>query len=353
MATIKDVAKRAGVSVSTASIALSGRGPVSDATRRRVLEAAEALDYRPNALAQGLVTRRTRTVGLVLADITDPYFHEIAKGVERALSASGYALILADTDRSAAKERRSLEIFASQRVAGVILAGSGTEDEKAPHVQGGDEVAVVAIGRPNWGIPFVAVDNARAAAQAVAHLVETGAERIALIAGPQGLVAAEERRQGYAAALAEHDLPTHPGWVVAGDFTPEGGYRAAVSLLDRCAAGECPYPDAILAANDQMAIGALKGLKERGARVPSDMALAGVGGIPTGEYVDPPLTTISLPMKEMGEAAAGMLIRMIEGTPGVERAIWLETQLLVRGSTRAQGASSNRSPRDVAGQSET
>lgn len=339
MATIKDVAKRAGVSVSTASIALSGKGPVSEATRRRVLEAARALDYRPNAIAQSLVTRRTRTVGLVLADITDPYFHEIAKGVEKALSASGYALILADTDGSASKERRSLEVFESQRVAGVILASSGTKGEAHPLVRQHSPFAVVTVGRHRSQIPFVAVDNAKAAAQAVAHLVETGTSRIAFVAGPQGLLAAEERREGYLAALAERGLPLRPEWIVDGDFTPEGGYRAVAGLLDRCSRERAPRPDAILAANDQMAVGALKALKERGIRVPGDMAVVGIGGIPTGEYVDPPLTTVALPIRAMGEAAANMLVGLIEGRDDVERAVWFETRLLVRASTRASGAS--------------
>lgn len=336
MTTIKDVAKRAGVSVSTASVALSGRGPVSEATRRRVLEAAKALDYRPNAIARSLVTRRTQTVGLVLSDITDPYFHEITKGVEHVLSAAGYALILADTDRSAAKERRSLEIFEGQRVAGIILAGSGTEDEAAPLDLKGDGIAVVTIGRHHAGLPFVAVDNVKAAGQAVAHLAETGARRIAFVAGPEGLLAAEERREGYLAALKERGLPSCPEWIVRGDFTPQGGHRAVAELLERCGRGACPKPDAILAANDQMAIGVLKGLKERGIPVPEEIAVAGIGGIPTGEFVDPPLTTVALPMKAMGEAAAGMLLEMIEGGRRKARpSVWLETHLLVRASTGA------------------
>jgi len=344
MATIKDVAKRAGVSVSTASVALSGRGPVSEATRRRVLEAARALDYRPNALAQSLVTRRTRTIGLVLGDITDPYFHEITKGVEGVLSSAGYALILADTDRSADKERRSLEIFDSQRVAGVILAGSGTEDDEAESetpslIRRAGSPPVVTIGRHRLGIPFVAVDNVQAAAQAVTHLVETGARRIAFVAGPRGLLAAEERLQGYLSAMAGHGLQPDPRWITGGDFTPQGGYHAVATLLERCAAGTCSYPDAILAANDQMAVGALRSLKERGIDVPGRMALAGIGGIPTGEYVEPPLTTVVLPMKAMGEAAAGMLLDIIEGKRDVEQSLWLPTRLLVRGSTRTKATS--------------
>lgn len=334
MATIKDVAKLAGVSISTASIALSGRGPVSEATRRRVLEAARALNYRPNAIARSLVTKRTRTVGLVLSDITDPYFHEITKGVEAVLSKAGYALILADTDHSVQKELRSLETFQSHQVAGIILAGSGMEEAQQLLRLERDDVAVVTLGRRRSGWPFVAVDNAGAAVAAIEHVIETGRRRIAFVAGPKGLLAAEERRQGYFHALESHGLTADRRWQAAGDFTPAGGYRAVQELLD-AVAGDPPEkrPDAILAANDQMAIGVLKGLKERGVAVPQEMAVVGIGGIPTGEYVDPPLTTVALPMKEMGGAAARMLIDLIEGRGEGAREVWLPTRLLVRSST--------------------
>jgi len=344
VATIKDVARLAGVSVSTASVALRGKGPVSEATRRRVIEAARALDYQPNAIARSLVTRRTRTVGLLLSDLTDPYFHEIAKGVEAILTRAGYALILADTDRSPEKELRAYEIFRSQQVAGMILAGSGTEDEA--HIQQLErrDVPIVTLGRHRSGLPCVAVDNIQAAKTATQHLIETGCRRIGLIAGPPGLLAAEERREGYLAALTEHGLSPDPRWVVLGDFTPAGGYRAAMELfafreLDR----PDQRPDGLVAGNDQMAIGALKALRELGIRVPEEIAVVGIGGIPTGEYVEPPLTTVALPLKTMGEAAAQMLLCRIERGGGSlpeqhEEHIWLETTLLVRSSTRARSA---------------
>ena len=284
------------------------------------------------------MTRRTRTVGLVLSDITDPYFHEIAKGVEAVLSEAGYALILADTDHSTEKEIRSLEIFHSQQVAGVILAGSGmTGSEEEQHLLQLEkaDVAVVTLGRHRLGLPFVAVDNAEAAFIAATYLIETGCRRIAFVAGPPGLLAAEERRQGYIRALERHGLPFEPRWVVCGDFTPAGGFRAIKELLD-VVAGEpaARRPDAVVAANDQMAIGVLKGLKEHRIAVPEEMAVVGIGGIPTGEFVDPPLTTVALPMKGMGEAAAQMLIDRIEDACQTREEIWLETRLLVRSSTR-------------------
>ncbi len=343
MATIKDVAKLAGVSVSTASVALRGKGPVSEATRRRVIEAARALDYQPNAIARSLVTRRTRTVGLLLSDLTDPYFHEIAKGVEAVLSRAGYALILADTDRSPEKELRAYEIFRSQQVAGMILAGSGTEDEAHFEQLERRDVPIVTLGRHRSGLPCVAVDNVQAAKTAAQHLIETGCRRIGLIAGPPGLLAAEERREGYLAALAEHGLSPDPRWMLVGDFTPAGGYRAAMELFTARGLDRHDRPDGLVAGNDQMAIGALKALRELGIRVPEEIAVVGIGGIPTGEYVEPPLTTVALPLKTMGEAAAKMLICRVERGGGGpldqhEEHIWMETTLLVRSSTRPRSA---------------
>src|SRR5690606_41296595 len=145
---------------------------------------------------------------------------------------AGYALILADTDRSAAKEQRSLEIIEGQRVAGIILAGSGTEDEAAPLDLKGDGIAVVTIGRHHAGLPFVAVDNVKAAGQAVAHLAETGARRIAFVAGPEGLLAAEERREGYLAALKERGPPSCPEWIVRRSFHPPRRHRDGAGALE-------------------------------------------------------------------------------------------------------------------------
>lgn len=328
MATIKDVAKLAGVSVSTASMALNGKGPVSEATRRRVAAAARALHYRPNAIARSLVTRRTRSVGLILADITDPYFHEIAKGAEAVLSAAGYAMLLADTDRSSVKERRSIEALCSHQVEGLILAGTGMESEALVSEVRRRGIKVVVIGPHAAGVPSVGVDN-RAVGRTIAqHLIERGRRRLAFVGGPPGLGVSEERQRGFLEALASAGM--EPFRIVSADFTPSGGFRAGGELLQ----GEGPEerPDGIVAANDQMAIGVVKAVRERGYSVPGEVAVAGIGDIPTAVYADPPLTTVALPIRAMGEEAARMLMSAL-GEADEERRGALDFKLIVRAST--------------------
>lgn len=328
MATIKDVAKLAGVSVSTASMALNGKGPVSEATRRRVTEAAQALHYRPNAIARSLVTRRTRSVGVVLADITDPYFHEIAKGAEAVLSAAGYAMLLADTDRSTAKEQRSIEALCSHQVEGLILAGSGMGSAALVDEVRRRGIEVVAIGPHAADVPSVGVDNGAVGSTIARHLIERGRRRIAFVGGPPGLGVSEERRKGFVEALASAGL--EPFRIVSADFTPSGGFRAAGELL----MGENPdeRPDGIVAANDQMAIGILKAVRERGLSVPREIAVAGIGDIPTAVYADPPLTTVALPIRAMGEQAARMLMGALDEASGKAGGA-LDFKLIVRAST--------------------
>lgn len=328
MATIKDVAKLAGVSVSTASVALNGRGPVSEATRQRVKEAALALRYRPNAVARSLVTRRTRSIGLVLADLTDPYFHGVAKGIEAVASESGYTVLLADTDRSPVKEERSLETLLCQQVDGLILAGSTAEGGGSLSRLKGSQVPIVTVGRYEDDLPAVSADNIGAGRMVAEHLLQEGYRRIGFIGGPPGLRVSVERYQGFCEALQEMGL--EPCFCAPGDFTPSGGYQVAKTLV----AGGAGQPEAIVAANDQMAIGVLKAIKEEGLRVPADVAVAGIGDVATAVYTDPPLTTVALPLREMGERAARTLLHLIEGEAASAQPIVLPVTLKVRASTR-------------------
>jgi len=333
MATIKDVAREAGVSVSTASVALSGKGPVSEATRLRVVRAAQELKYRPNAIARSLVTRRTQAIGLIVSDLSDPYFHEIAKGVESEVSSAGYTVVLADTDRSIEKERRSIDTLLSRQVDGLIIAGSGDEqDGRLAHLEDGD-VPVVAVGRYAIDAPSVSVDNKKAAELGANHLIEQGCKRVAYIGGPKGFTVSRDRKEGYLNALLSHGIELDEAYVVDSDFTPAGGHDAFGRLkadLDRAG---LPLPDGILAANDQMAIGLLRAAKDLGLRVPQDLAVAGIGDIPTAVYVDPPLTTVTLPLKQMGRLAAKSLLTMVKGGRLSARRAVLDVSLMVRASS--------------------
>jgi len=331
MATIKDVAKAAGVSVSTASVALSGKGPVSEATRKRVMRAAEELNYRPNAIARSLVTRRSHAIGLVVADLSDPYFHEIARGVEAEASAAGYTVVLADTDRSAEKERRSIDTLLGRQVDGLILAGSGDEhDDHLRHLEAGN-VPVVVVGRYAIDVPSVSVDNQNAAKLGTEHLIEQGCSRIGFIGGPGGYTVSRDRREGYEAALGPGRVVDE--YCVDADFTPAGGYEALGRMFAAVEKAGLPFPDGVLAANDQMAIGVLRAAKDRGLQIPRDLAVVGIGDIPTAVYVDPPLTTVTLPLKQMGQAAAEALLTLVGGGELRARRTTLGVSLKVRASS--------------------
>lgn len=331
-ATIKDVARLAGVSISTASIALSGKGPVSAETRERVLAAAEKLRYRPNALARSLVTSHTQIVGLILPDLRDPYFHEIASGVERVAWDSGYTLLLADTNRSPSKEKAVVEAFRSHRVDGMIFAGSGREGDLGPLLDAGESGPIVVLGRHHASLPSVRVDNVAAGRIATEHLLRLQRERLCFIGGPADLTTSIDRASGFHEAMRAADRPLDLTYVTEADFTPEGARRVTLELFDRLAAQGKDLPDGIVAANDQMAIGVLQALRTRGIAVPDEVAVVGIGDIPTATYVEPPLTSVALPTRQMGEAAMELLLRLMRGEKGPQEPITLPVRLVYRGS---------------------
>lgn len=331
-ATIKDVARLAGVSISTASIALSGKGPVSPKTQQRVLEAAKKLRYRPNALARSLATSQSQTVGLILPDIRDPYFHDIASGVESVAWERGYTLLFANTNRQLKKERASIETFRSQRVDGIVIAGSGREDEFGDLTETENDVPIVVLGRHHAPLPSVRVDNVAAGRIATEHLLESGRRRIACIGGPEELTTSVDRLTGFNEALRRFGMPLDFAYMTQADFTPEGGRRAMLELLSRLKERQAPLPDAVFVANDQMALGALQALRAEGIRVPDEIAVIGVGDIPMATYVEPPLTTVSLPLRDMGMKAMHLLFELMEGGDPPQEPVILPVELVRRAS---------------------
>lgn len=331
-ATIKDVARLAGVSISTASIALSGKGPVSRETSERVLQAAKKLRYRPNALARSLATSKSQSVGLILPDIRDPYFHEIADGVEQIAWEQGYTLFLVNTNRSIRKERAAIEAFQSHRVEGVIFAGSGSEGEAEGLIDLLGEIPIVALGRYHQKIPAVRADNVELGKLATEHLINIGRQRIGFIGGPSELTTSVDRAKGFQKALYASGKVMDLAYVVEGDFTPEGGTRAMETLLRRLRADGLQMPDGIFVANDQMALGVLQALRSASIDVPGETAVVGGGDIPTVNYIAPSLTTVALPTQRMGKEAMGLLFRMLAGEKAPEQPIVLPVRLVRRQS---------------------
>ena len=328
MASLADISRRAGVSVATASRVLNGSShPVSEATRRRVLEAADELGYRPSELARALVKRTSRIVGVIVGDIVDPYFAEIARGVEDVAARDGYLTMVCNADRRPAAELAHLGVLRDYHAAGVVFAGSGYEHiaeeealREAVQVLRAAGSAVVALAPRDLDCPSVLVDNRGAARDATEHLLELGHRRIAFVEGPAGLHTSVQRSRGFEEAVAAAGAEAIR---LPGGFEFEAGAAAAEALMD-------DLPDAVLGVNDEVAIGLLTGLRRAGVDVPGRISVAGIDDTRPARLVD--LTSVSLPLHELGEMAARVVL---EGAPGD---IVLPHRLVARATTRARSA---------------
>lgn len=337
MPTIFDVARRAGVSKSSVSRVLNG-GPASPATRRAVLEAVESLGYRPNVAARGLVTKRSQTVGFVLTDAADPYYSQVIRGVDTALSEKGYSLILCSTRWDNERELSYVRLLSEHRVDGlIILSGQTTANDAALFALAKEaERPIVVLDRslPDADFDTVGVDDFEAAAGVVRHLAKLGHTRIAHVTGPLNYHSGVRRLEGYKSAVAELGLDADERLIVPGNFTKRGGYEAAMRLFSLD-----PRPTAVFAANDISALGVWQAARDAGLSVPQDLALVGFDDIELLTVADIPLTTVRQPRYDYGYLGTQMLLeRIAEGRPARERRhVILPTELVVRGSCGARG----------------
>lgn len=309
---LEDVARLAGVSRSTVSRVLNGDSRVSDAARARVQTVVREHHYHPNAAARSLASRRTRILGLLIPQaigsvFSDPFFPTLIQGVAEACTATDHDLsLLLDTsgDHSAV-DRLYHRVIQGRHVDGVVIASSLVDDPIVTRLQD-DRFPSVLVGRdPAGRASFVDVDNRQAAREAVAHLIEHGRQRIATIAGPADMIAAIDRSAGYVTALQEAGQLPDPDVIVHADFTRQGGYRAMMTLLPH-------HPDAVFAASDRMAVGALQALREVGLRVPDDVALIGFDGLVDDVVAQWSLSTVVQPVADLGREAVRTLLRLIE-----------------------------------------
>jgi len=336
MVSITDVAKEANVSITTVSRVLSGSShPVSEKTRVRVLEAAKTLNYSPSALAKAMVTRATHIVGVIIGDANDPYFAAIVRGIEDVARAQGYLVIVCNSDRVPDIELQYLNTLRSYRIDGIIFAGGGlTDDEYLDNINRALEnfqrrgAVCVSLAKhlfPSFAVLF---DNEQMVKDAFVHLIGLGHRSIAYISGPELLTTTRLRLNGYQLALKAHSLDLIPELIFKGDYKYESGLRVAESL------DALPEkPTAVLASNDMMGIGCLVRLKELGYRIPQDISVMGIDDIITTQFVDPPLTTISLPLYDLGATGMESLIKLRNGEITNSDAITLPHHLIVRKST--------------------
>jgi LacI family transcriptional regulator len=342
MATVHDVARRAGVSTSTVSHVVNNTRFVSDELRERVLAAMRELDYTPNAAARMLALKRSQTIGLIVSDIRNPFFASVARGVEDVAQEQGYTLVLCNSDESAQRETACLNALETRAVDGVLLASAGVADEHlARLVRAGYPIVLVDRDLPELGAPAVLLDNEGAAYSAVWHLITRGHRRIAMLSGRAVISTTTERVAGYRRALAEAEIEMDNRLVVSGASTSEGGAIAANAVLDL----DEP-PSAIFSGNNLMSIGALQAIANRGLLVPDDIALVGFDDFPFpwSDAFRPHLTTIAQPTYELGRRAAEILVQQLKGsssTTSAERVV-LDGKLVVRESSGALPRPSQR-----------
>ncbi len=325
--TIKDVAREAAVSVATVSRALNGHDSVTRATREHVGAIAKRLRYVPHAAARSLITRRTETLGVVLPDLYGEFFSELIRGIDVAAREHGLHLLVSSSHGSASETGAALRAL-SGRVDGIlIMSPHAATTHLADDLP--TSTPVVLMNTRSHGNDYLslAIDNHGGAWKMVEHLVDVGFRRIALIGGPTDNFDAQERLRGYREALA-HFVAGSAAQVLEGDFSEESGHAAGVEI-----AAMSPRPDAVFAANDMMAVGCLRALRDAGLRVPRDIALAGFDDIPIARFVAPGLTTMRVNIAELGAAAARALIASIGDPNSAATHQILAPELVVRDST--------------------
>jgi len=336
MATIKEVAKKSGVSVGTVSAVLRGESWVTEDTRRKVLRVVRELNYRPNPLARSLRTQKTGVIGLVVTDITNPFFSLIVRAVENYLRKYNFNIILCDTNEDYAIGTDVVRVLIDRMVEGIILVGDVLPEEELEEVINTTHVPIVAVERDYGNIyelSMVLVDSVKGGYIATRHLLNLGYRDIAIVTGPiesERNYSSIGRLEGYKEALREEGIELKPEFIVKSDFTFNGGYTSVKAFLER------GYkPRAIFASNDLMAIGAMVAIKEEGFRIPDEIAVVGYDDTPEASFTEPPLTTVHLSMEELGTQAARFVVESIKDRDFVPRKYILPVDIVIRESCGA------------------
>jgi LacI family transcriptional regulator len=329
--TIKDVARAAGVSITTVSHTINGTRRVSEELSARVMQAMEELEYRPNVLARSLRVGQTKTIGLIIPDNSNLFFAEIARAIEDTGYQNGYSVILCNSDGQAEKQQRYIHTLVDKQVDGIVFISSGETPVDLQYVTDNNiEVVVVDREAPYVSADVVLVDNELAGYQATRHLIELGHRYIACVSVPPDLNPIARRVDGYRRAMHEAGIELPPDYQVGGDTQIESGERAANRLLHLE-----PRPSAVFVCNDMMAIGAMRAARLIGVRIPEDLSIVGFDDIALARAMCPALTTMSQPIAEMARVATELLIRRMQGDlrTAERQRIVLTAQLVMRESS--------------------
>jgi len=333
--TIYDVAREAGVSMATVSRVVNGNPNVKPSTRKKVMETIERLGYRPNAVARGLASKKTTTVGVVIPDISNPFYAEVTRGVEDIAKMYHYNIVLGNSDQQKPKELDLIDTFLEKQVDGLLFMGRQiTPEHEAVFESAHVPVVLCATRDEKRRFPAVNINHRLASSEATHHLIESGHRRIAFIGGsleePQKGLA---KLEGYREALESAALPFDEQLVRIGDYRYDSGYTAMKQLLEL----DDP-PTAVFCASDEMAVGAIHAIQDKGLRVPDDVEVIGYDDVPLASMMRPKLTTVAQPMYDLGAVAMRLLTKFMNHEPIEEQRVTLLHQLIQRDSTKPREA---------------
>lgn len=328
--TLKDVAELAGVSTATVSHVLNDSKYVGDALKQKVLDAVEELNYVPNSLAKSLRMRESKLIGLMISDISNPFFSLVVRGIEDGLAKNDYNVLLCNTDNTYATEMEYLKVLLSRRIDGLVVSSGGGE---ASHFREAGVPLVFLNRSPDWqDSNVVTTDNFRGAYLAAEHLVKHGYKRIAVIAGPQHINTGRERLRGFQRALSDLGREIDECLVKIGRFDIDSGYQTMRELLEQEA-----RPDAVFTCNNSMTLGAFRCLKETRLTIPADIALVGYDDPEWATIAEPPLTVIRQPAYNLGLTAANQIMELIRNKNSEPEKIFLVPELIIRQSCGCNG----------------
>jgi LacI family transcriptional regulator, repressor for deo operon, udp, cdd, tsx, nupC, and nupG len=326
--TIQDVAKASGVSVATVSRVLNNSATVAEATREMVLNTIKQLDYQPNLLGRNLRRTETRLILALLPTIANPFYSRIVKGIEDVAHKNGYNVMLCNTDSTKEREQLYLGLLKNRLADGVILMAPRIEGEELTAISADFPVVQCCEYKEGAKVSLVRIDNYAAARKAAKHLISLGHKKIGIISSHSDFLSILRREEGFRSVLEEAGLPLEDQYLAYGDYSFKSGHRSALALL---ALKE--QPTAIFAISDVMAIGALRALREKGLKVPDDVAVVGFDNISFSSMCDPMLTTVSQPKYDLGCTAMDLLLKTIQGELKEPLEIVLENELVIREST--------------------
>jgi DNA-binding LacI/PurR family transcriptional regulator len=330
MANMKEIARIAGVSLGTVSHVLNGSAGVREPLRKRVMDAVDALGYQPSQLARGLRRDKTNMIGMIIPDVTNPFFPAVVRGAEDVAFESGYRLVLCNTDNDHAKEIVHLNELRTYLPSGLIVIPSNFSDltvQAESYRRSGTAVVCVDRLPRDWNGDTVTADNEHGSYEATSYVLRQGHKRVAIITGPRHLTNAQQRLKGFKRALHENKLHVGPEYVQETTFDQHGGHAKTVLLLRMI-----PRPTVIFAGNDMIAFGALLAFREAGLRCPEDISLIGFDNLDLAEMTSPPLSSVSQPGYQMGSTAARILVDRVRGDNGPAKHVIIETALKIRDS---------------------